>query len=172
MATDIGNKVARPRGRQIASLDGVTSADLEPQIFEFWYSHDYNQRLTAAQFNYSSTTIFRMCKKHGWNERAASMRKKAQQALDRKILSKEISNLTLAKRCLKKEVDAYLHKNHKATGNLQACIALMKYIDEVLGNLPPGDTINQEIHATYNFGALTDDERGTQRRSIAEAFQF
>ena len=173
VAQDIKNIATKPQGRIAAAVGGACSDDLEPQMFEFWYNHEYSQRLTGRQFNYSTSTVRRLISKHDWDARAAAMRKKAQQALDRKILSKEISNLTLAKRCLKKEVDAYLKKTHKATGNLQACIALMKYIDEVLGNMPPGGNVtnNQENHITYNFGKLTDDERDTQRRSIASAFR-
>jgi len=108
----------------------VCSSKKEGPYFNYWFGHEQNNQATADHFKVSRTTIYRMGVRHDWNNRANKIRKNIQAGVDHKIATAEISNVKMAKACLKKEVAAYLDKGHKATGNLISIVSLMKYIDD------------------------------------------
>lgn len=114
-------------------------------VFQWWYDHDCHTALTARECGVARSTVFRFRKKYNWDERAKKIKKSIQQGYDRKRINKEISNVKMAKAVLKKEVAAYLDRKHKPTGNLNAIVSIMRYIDEVQGAIPTEGTNGDNI---------------------------
>lgn len=106
------------------------SNNKEGPMFTYWFGNDRSHGKTARHFKVDPSTIYRMRKKHDWEARADKIEKTIQVGVDKMIACEGISNIQQAKACLKKEVAAYLDKNHKATGNIISILALMKYIDD------------------------------------------
>lgn len=113
----------------------IPDAELDA-MFEYWYQHDRSITLTAKKFNKERKSLWRWAEKFKWHERADKIRAKVQNGLDRKIEKNEITNVKLAKACLKKEVAAYLKPTRRTKGELPDILRFMRYIDEVEGNMP------------------------------------
>lgn len=130
--------------------------------FKWWYENDRNYKATAKNFKVSPTTVRRHARRRDWVLRAEKIRADVANAHDRKIVKQEVSNVQMAKACLKKEIRQYLDKEHKAVGDINAIVKLMRYIDEVEGNMPNG--------GDYRGGSILDefspDERESLRKDI------
>lgn len=116
--------------------------EMRHKVFEYWVKVDRNVLLTAKHFGHSRTTIHRWAKAENWLARAEKIKENIRAGLDRKIEKDQISNAKLAHACLQKEVTAYLRKEKIATGNLPNIVMLMRYLDEVEGNMPNGGGAN------------------------------
>ncbi len=100
------------------------------EAFELWHHNGQNDKKTGVEIGRSRKTIWRWAKKYDWVKRSDKITRNISRGVDRKIESEGLSNVKLAGKCLKKEADAYLRKDHDATGDLRAITTLMKYIDE------------------------------------------
>ncbi len=107
----------------------ISESELDA-MFEFWFQNDRNVTKTAKKYGRDRASIYRWAKRFGWEARAEKIRNKVRRDTDKRLQRKEISNVKTAQKCLRKEVAAYLHDNHEATGDLKAIVQLLKYIDD------------------------------------------
>jgi hypothetical protein len=135
--------------------------------FEYWFKHDCNSSAVARRFKVAPCTVWRYVKRLNWNERADKRRTEIRKGMDRKAVSSEISNLELARKCLAKEAKAYLSKKYKAGGNVAFILGLMRYIDEVQGNMPTADGNGSGINIVNVYESIKPESAETQDRNIA-----
>ncbi len=137
--------------------------DKAEEVFNWWMDNDCAHTATASHYNVSTSTLARYRQRFEWDKRAKGMQQKVRDANDRKRIKQEVSNLTMAQAVLQKEVAGYLHRDHKPTGNLNAIATLMRYIDEIQGNMPTGDNHGDNIVNIY--ANLSPDEQERVRNN-------
>jgi hypothetical protein len=120
--------------------------DKREEMFDFWKVNNRANMKTSRQFKVNAKTLSLMITSDGWHERADKIDANIKARIDRQIESRELKNIQVAKDCLKREVEAYMASH--PTGSLQNIMILMRYIDEMEGNLPGGTQNNTIVGDT------------------------
>ena len=150
------------------------NVETREQWFQWWLSHDRNVLGTAKHFGIHRSIVRRWWINEEWEKRADKILAETQAKIDHNRVKVEVSNVKIARGILGKELAAYQNEN-KATGALNNIIALMRYIDEREGVLPPEsrDThIHGDVNVTNVFRDRTPDEADIIRRNIAATYRF
>lgn len=133
------------------------------RMFGFWCENERNYAKTARHFNRAITTVRRVSDKEEWPQRADDIDKKIRDRIDGRVVANEVSNIRLV-RNLKKKMAKQLFDKPDLDVTVRDFIALLRYEDELAGNLP--DREDSDRHYTFNFGDLSDDDRNRIRREL------
>ena len=137
-------------------------------MFGFWCERGRNFAATARHFNRAITTVRKIANLQTWTTRAEEIDGKIRDHTDRKIVKNEISNIRLV-RTLKKKLAKELFAQKILDATVKDFIALLRYEDELLENLPnEGESLAPSYN--FNFGDLSDADKSQIRRNVAAAW--
>lgn len=138
--------------------------------FEAWIANKKNLLATARQCGVDRKTIARYVKEFDWESRSKNILARIRDGVDRKIEKQEISNVKLARQCLSKEAEAYM-KRPDIKGNINTIVMLMRYIDEVEGNMP-GDSDRTLSPIINIWNALSEEDKQSLRENVGATYRF
>ena len=141
----------------------------QERMFGFWCEGGRNYAKTARHFNRAITTLRRIAEAQQWTERAKEIDEKIRKRIDDRIVTNEFSNIRLV-RILKKKMAKQLFEKADLEVTVRDFIALLRYEDELMGNLPDSDKDTGDRHYHFNFGDVSDGDQDQIRRNITAAW--
>ena len=141
------------------------------RMFGFWCEHERNTSATARHFNKAIRTIQRVSAAENWPNRADEIDGKIRKRIDGRIVTNEVSNIRLV-RTLKKKMAKELFERPRLDSTVRDFIALCRYEDELVGNLPESADGGDRQHLYFDFSSLSDADRDQIRRNLAAAWGF
>jgi hypothetical protein len=141
----------------------------QERMFGFWCEGGRNYAKTARHFNRAITTLRKIASLQQWAQRAEEIDEKIRKRIDDRIVTNEFSNIRLV-RILKKKMAKQLFEKPDLEVTIRDFIALLRYEDELMGNLSDGDKDAGDRHYHFDFSDVSDAGQDQIRRNITAAW--
>jgi len=138
----------RPKNRDHSNV--VSHEDAE-EMFRLWCQiRDQGKgggyKGVAERFGRDIKTVRRVAAKNNWKDRFRKILLDIQKRTDKKVVQEKVSNIKLARALRDKTLKKLLRKNTELNPSIRDGIEIMRYEDELSGNLP--DERENELAAT------------------------
>jgi len=135
------------------------------EMFDYYCQTESISKV-ASKFNHSRSSVTRIMKRDNWKDRQIKNRERLQQKHDTKIVQKIASNLELAGAVKKKLLIEILKKETKLDPSIKDLIAVMRYEDELLGNVRPETSAVNILQILQNMNEREQDELNDDANKI------